>query len=42
MIEWLIVLLFVTVGACVALAPMARYLIAYSDRIETMTELPLP
>ncbi len=42
MIEWLIVFLFITFGSAVLLAPMAKYLLAYSDRIETMTELPLP
>jgi methyl coenzyme M reductase beta subunit len=42
MMEWIIILLLVTCGACIALAPMARYLLAYSDRIETTTGLPLP
>jgi hypothetical protein len=40
--EWLEILLLVTFGACVALAPLAKYLLAYFDRIETLTGLPLP
>ena len=42
MLEWLIILTLVTFGACIALAPLGRYLLGYHDRIEFMTELPLP
>jgi hypothetical protein len=40
--EWLEVLLLVAFGACLALAPLAKYLLAYFDRIELLTGLPLP
>jgi hypothetical protein len=41
-LEWLEILLLVAFGACVALAPLAKYLLAYFDRIELFTALPLP
>ena len=42
MLEWIEVLLLVVFGAALALAPLAKYLLAYFDRIELMTALPLP
>jgi hypothetical protein len=42
MLEWLIILMLVTFGACLLLAPLGKYLLGYYDRIELMTELPLP
>jgi hypothetical protein len=40
--EWMEVMLLVVVGTCLALAPMAKLLLAYTDRIEHLTAFPLP
>jgi hypothetical protein len=40
--EWMEVMLLVVFGTCLALAPLTRFLLGYSDRIEMLTGFPLP
>jgi Flp pilus assembly pilin Flp len=42
MVEYLEVLLLVTLGAAVAMAPLGAYLMRYYDNVEFLSGLPFP
>jgi Flp pilus assembly pilin Flp len=42
MIEYLEVLVLVTLGAAVAMAPLGSYLLRYYDNVEFLSGLPFP
>ena len=42
MVEYLEILLLVTLGAAVAMAPLGAYLMRYYDNVEFLSGLPFP
>jgi len=42
MVEYLEILLLVTLGAAVAMAPLGAYLMRYYDNVEFLNGLPFP
>ena len=42
MVEYLEILLLVTIGAAVAMAPLGAYLMRYYDNVEFLSGLPFP
>ena len=42
MVEYLEILILVTLGAAVAMAPLGAYLMRYYDNVEFLTGLPFP
>ena len=42
MVEYLEILVLVTLGAAVAMAPLGAYLLRYYDNVEFLTGLPFP
>lgn len=42
MVEYLEILLLVTLGAAVAMAPLGSYLMRYYDNVEFLSGLPFP
>ncbi|MGZ3441500.1 MAG: hypothetical protein ACXVDD_18400 [Polyangia bacterium] len=42
MVEYLEILILVTLGAAVAMAPLGAYLMRYYDNVEFLSGLPFP
>ena len=42
MVEYLEILVLVTLGAAVAMAPLGAYLVRYYDNVEFLSGLPFP